>query len=171
MLANRGKFLAVEVDERAAALAFAMEAGVDALARRLRDIFEAGGAVRVDEIFVDDALGDEVFQLPVHGRLPDRHALLPAVGAHIRGGHMPAGKTREICNQDIALPCLVFVSRIHEVSSCRNCGAAAPERAAAKWESFSIIAASGRSVKMKSGIDFDFAGCMLTKMSPRRGKL
>lgn len=103
----------MKMDERAAALAFAVETRVRAFAGGFADVLEAGRAVGVDDVFVEEALRNEVFELPVDGRLADRHALLPEVGAHIRGGRVVAGRARKILEQDVALFRAVFGTGVH----------------------------------------------------------
>ena len=99
MLFKIYELVAVQVDQRAAALAFAVETRVRAFAGGFADVLEAGRAVGVDDVFVEEALRNEVFELPVDGRLADRHALLPEVRAYVRSGCVVAGRARQVLEQ------------------------------------------------------------------------
>ena len=116
--ADGRKLITVKVDERAAAFAFAVEAGVRTFAGAGAHVLEAGGAVHVDDVFVDQAFRHEVFQLAVDGGLPDGHALGAAVGADVRCGGVDAGRAGEAFEQDVALLGLVFGACIHNKILC-----------------------------------------------------
>ena len=102
------QFVAVEVDESAALLAFAVEADFCFGVLLRADVFKTGRAASVDDVFVDDAFVDEALELPVDGGLADGDAVKLEILVDVGGGEVHAGDGFEILEQDGTLLCFIF---------------------------------------------------------------
>ena len=105
---NLLELVAGEVDEPAALLTFAVKAdfGLNMVVRL--DVFKAGGAAAVDDVFIENAFVDKALELSVDGGLADGDAMELEVFVDVGGGEVAAGDGLEILEQDGALARSVF---------------------------------------------------------------
>ena len=100
--------IAVQVDQSAAADAFAVEADLFSAVAAFFHEFKAGGITGGEGVFVQEPFTDKLFQLAVNGGLADGFSPGLEIVADVRGSEVFAGNGFEIGDQALPLPGFVF---------------------------------------------------------------
>ena len=110
---HRRQFRTAHVDELAAVFAFAVEMRFRTALLFSAGVFETGGTVGVDDVLVDDALFDHVFELAVHRRRTDRFAVRFKIRTDRMHRDVRTFHRFQKCEQFFVLFCFVLTFRIH----------------------------------------------------------
>jgi len=113
MALHRRKFRTAHVDEFAAVFTLAVKIRFRIVPFFTAGVFETGGTVSVDDVFVDDALFDHVFELAVHRRRTDRFAVRFKIRTDRMHRDMRIFHRFQKCEEFFVLFCFVLTFRIH----------------------------------------------------------
>ena len=113
MALHRRQFRAAHVDEFAAVFTLAVKIRFRIVPFFTAGVFETGGTVSVDDVFVDDALFDHVFELAVHRRRTDRFAVRFKIRPNRMHRDVRTFHRFQKCEQFFVLFCFVLTFRIH----------------------------------------------------------
>lgn len=113
MVLHRRQFRTAHMDEFAAVFAFAVKIRLRAVPLLSSDVFETGGAVGIDDVFVDDAFFDHVFKLTVYRRRTDRFAVRFKIRANRMYRDMRIFHRFQKGKQFFVLFCFVLTFRVH----------------------------------------------------------
>jgi len=117
MALHRRKFRTAHVDQLAAVFAFAVKKRFRAVPFFAAGVFETGGTVGVDDVFVDDALFDHVFEPAVYRRRTDRFTVRFKIRTDRMHRNVRAFHRFQKCEQFFVLFCFVLTFRIHTRNS------------------------------------------------------
>lgn len=117
MALHRRKFRTAHVDQLAAVFAFAVKIRFRAVPFFAAGVFETGGAVGIDDVFVDDAFFNHVFEPAVHSRRTDRFAVRFKIRTDRMHRNVRAFHRFQKCEQFFVLFCFVLTFRIHTRNS------------------------------------------------------
>lgn len=117
MALHRRKFRTAHVDQLAAVFAFAVKIRFRVVPFFAAGVFETGGAVGVDDVFVDDALFDHVFEPAVYRRRADRFAVRFKIRTDRMHRNVRTFHRFQKCEQFFVLFCFVLTFRIHTRNS------------------------------------------------------
>jgi len=117
MALHRRKFRTAHVDQLAAVFAFAVKIRFRAVPFFAAGVFETGGTVGVDDVFVDDALFDHVFEPAVYRRRTDRFTVRFKIRTDRMHRNVRAFHRFQKCEQFFVLFCFVLTFRIHTRNS------------------------------------------------------
>jgi len=101
------------VDQLAAVFAFAVKIRLRAVPFFAAGVFETGGAVGVDDVFVDDALFDHVLEPAVHRRRTDRFAVRFKIRTNRMHRDVRTFHRFQKGKQFFVLFCFILTFRIH----------------------------------------------------------
>ena len=113
MALHRRQFRTANVDELAAVFALAVKIRFCTVPFFATDVFETGGTVGIDDVFVDNALFDHVFEPAVYRRRTDRFAVRFKIRTDRMHRDVRTFHRFQKCDQFFVLFCFVLTFRIH----------------------------------------------------------
>ena len=108
MLHYTRQFIAVKVDQLSAFLTFAMKTNVSGNMALCFDIFKAGRAVCINDVFIHYALVHKAFKPAIYSCLPDGRSLLLKVCANISSRDMASRNRFKIIEQGFPLSGIIL---------------------------------------------------------------